>query len=276
MGKYFKSFSNPGTYKCANPVKDEPQARNSDRARKSPAKESSQLTQWKEEGAGTAAVKQLHGRAVSTQRGCGFWCQPRRHPSTPPPPPREVHRVPQKPQVPARMPCRGPRTKEKLPAPRTHKSRTGNKPGERVPAGRLSPRGDCKSPRERAGTQPTRPHGCGSWGRPAALRGPRTGASRTAYALGAAKHLPALFFFERPREARPGAARRGGQSQTLGCSPGEREQARFFRPRGRQKPCSALMGPHPLRCGVSVTARRAGVSPRRRREPGRLYDLQLG
>lgn len=62
--KYIKSFSNPGTWECAIPVKSEPQARTLQRRRQvTLPKETSKLTkprtEWKEL-AGIAAAEQRH------------------------------------------------------------------------------------------------------------------------------------------------------------------------------------------------------------------------
>lgn len=92
---------------------------------------------------------------------------------------------------------------------------------------------------------------------------------RAARSRDPAKHLPAPLFFERPR----GAA--GEADRARGWGSPRRTRPRSPRRRGRQKPCSGLMGPNALSCGVWVTPRKPGVSPRHRREPGRRYDLGL-
>lgn len=164
-----------------------------------------------------------------------------------------------------------------IPHPRgTHKSRTGNKPPERGGPGRAanSP-SRLRVPAQQApdSAHPSHPHGLSSRGRPAALPEPRPRAAAPLIPWSPRSTCLSLFS-ERPTGACRGAASEADRARGWG-SP-RRTRPRSSRQRGRQKPCSALMGPNPLGCRVWVTARRAGVSLRLRREPGRLYGLQLG
>lgn len=146
---------------------------------------------------------------------------------------------------------------------------------EEVPAARLIPQADCESPLSRPRTQPTRPTPTASVPGGVQPPSPNPDPAPAAPLIPWSPRSTCLSLFsERPTGACRGAASEADRARGWG-SP-RRTRPRSSRQRGRQKPCSALMGPNPLGCRVWVTARRAGVSLRLRREPGRLYGLQLG
>lgn len=157
----------------------------------------------------------------------------------------------QKPQVPARMPRRGPRTgaspgrrKNSPPPVPTSPEQAPSPVSEQAPAGRLSLRGGCKSPRERAGTQPTRPHGAVPGGVPPPSPDPeRAPAAQLMPWTPRSTCLP--FFSLKDRRKRPGAARRGGRSQTLGCLPRRTRTTPFLPPKGETETVQRVHGPKP-------------------------------
>lgn len=166
-----------------------------------------------------------------------------------------------KPPAPARPTRSGPRGPAS--APQVGQAGTGGSPPDALPKppgravpGRRSPRRD---PARGAARQPACPAPTGPAGRPPR---PRPRARRSARRVPGPRQAPACSSLSFPRGHRSESGGRGEADRGCG-SPRERRPP-FSRQRGRQKPCSGFMGPNPVRCGVWVTARRAGVSPRPR------------
>lgn len=232
-----------------------PGLENSNRVDKLTNKLTKPRTEWKEARAGTSGCKTtpssrcvlekrlqflvshrsgLHPRGWSTWRG----------PLSPQHPPGRPAAGPADPPVPLRWakPGRAAHPRTRCQSPRGGQSR-GAAPPAATP--RAEPRGSPPAPPPQAAGPDPDPA-------PAARRGG---------CPDPAKHLPAPLF---PSPGRTGASPGVAGRLTEAAVPPRERRPPFSRQRGRQKPCSGFMGPNPVRCGVWVTARRAGVSPRPR------------
>lgn len=237
-----------------------PGLENSNRVDKLTNKLTKPRTEWKEARAGTSGCKTtpssrcvlekrlqflvshrsgLHPRGWSTWRGL----------LSPQHPPGRPAAGPADPPVPLRWakPGRAAHPRTRCQSPRGGQSR-GAAPPAATP--RAEPRGSPPAPP---------PQAAGPAGRPPR---PRPRARRSARRVPGPRQAPACSSLSFPRGHRSESGGRGEADRGCG-SPRERRPP-FSRQRGRQKPCSGFMGPNPVRCGVWVTARRAGVSPRPR------------